>query len=195
MAYRVRTVRDAEELRSALGGIGHYFGWVPTEEDAEQFGRVLPHDRMYAALDGDAIVAGAGSFPLELTLPAGPVPCAGVTVVGVLPSHRRRGLLRRMMDVQLRDVRERDEPLAALWASEPLRFFSSHFSSGLRSRASKSAAQQRSMRRMESSSRRPARILAARRMCLRSRRNSARSIAGLKRCNAAAMRLAWTRAW
>jgi predicted acetyltransferase len=46
------------------------------------------------------------------------VPCAGVTVVGVLPSHRRRGLLRRMMDAQLRDVRERGEPIAALWASE-----------------------------------------------------------------------------
>jgi len=41
-----------------------------------------------------------------------------VTVVGVLPSHRRRGLLRRMMESQLRDVRERGEPLAALWASE-----------------------------------------------------------------------------
>jgi predicted acetyltransferase len=41
-----------------------------------------------------------------------------VTVVGVLPTHRRRGLLRRMMEAQLRDVRERGEPIAALWASE-----------------------------------------------------------------------------
>jgi len=41
-----------------------------------------------------------------------------VTVVGVLPSHRRRGLLRRMMELQLTDVRERGEPIAALWASE-----------------------------------------------------------------------------
>jgi predicted acetyltransferase len=118
MAYRVRAVRDAEEYRAALGGIGHYFGWVPSEEDAERFGSLLPHERMHAVFDDGRIVAGAGAYPLELTLPGGPSRCAGVTVVGVLPSHRRRGLLRRMMDVQLREAREREEPIAALWASE-----------------------------------------------------------------------------
>jgi predicted acetyltransferase len=41
-----------------------------------------------------------------------------VTVVGVHPTHRRRGALRAMMDTQLRDVHERGEPIAALWASE-----------------------------------------------------------------------------
>jgi predicted acetyltransferase len=118
MAYRVRAVRDAEEYRAALGGFGHYFGWVPSEEDAERFGSLLPHERMHAVFDDGRIVAGAGAYPLELTLPGGPSRCAGVTVVGVLPSHRRRGLLRRMMNVQLRDAREREEPIAALWASE-----------------------------------------------------------------------------
>jgi predicted acetyltransferase len=118
MAYRVRTVRDIEELKPALGAIGHYFGWQPTDEDAERFSRLMPMERMLAAFDDGQIVAGAGAYPLQLTLPAGPVACAGVTVVGVLPSHRRRGLLRRMMDAQLRDVRERGEPVAALWASE-----------------------------------------------------------------------------
>ena len=41
-----------------------------------------------------------------------------MTVVGVLPTHRRRGILDRMMRAQLADVRERGEPVAALWASE-----------------------------------------------------------------------------
>ncbi len=118
MAYRVRAVRDAEEYRAALGGIGHYFGWVPTSDDAERFGSLLPRERMHAVFDDGHVVAGAGAYGLELTLPGGPTPCAGVTVVGVLPSHRRRGLLRRMMEMQLRDVRERGEPIAALWASE-----------------------------------------------------------------------------
>src|SRR5439155_18059238 len=40
------------------------------------------------------------------------------TAVGVHPTHRRRGVLRSMMDTQLRDVHERGEPIAALWASE-----------------------------------------------------------------------------
>ena len=42
----------------------------------------------------------------------------GVTWVGVLPTHRRRGVLREMMRFQLDDFRRRGEPLAALWASE-----------------------------------------------------------------------------
>jgi predicted acetyltransferase len=101
MAFRVRTVRDLGEYRAALGSIGHYFGWIPSEEDAERFSRLLPLERMHAVLDGGAVVAGAGIFPFELTIPGGTVPCAGVTVVGVLPSHRRRGLLRRLMNAQL----------------------------------------------------------------------------------------------
>jgi predicted acetyltransferase len=120
MAYRVRPCRSLDELGTALGAIGHYFGWVPTEDEVERFSKVLPVDRMHAAFDGKEIVGGAGVFPFEMTVP-GPrvVPCAGVTVVGVLPTHRRRGILSRMMRAQLDDVRERGEPFASLWASEP----------------------------------------------------------------------------
>ena len=73
---------------------------------------------MHAAFDGDRIVGGAGAFPFELTIPGGTVPCGGVTVVGVLPTHRRRGVLTAMMRAQLEDIRDRGEPIAALWASE-----------------------------------------------------------------------------
>jgi predicted acetyltransferase len=118
VSVRVRTVRDLGQFRAAVGCIGHYFGWVPTEEDAERFSRMLPLDRLHAAFDDGAIAGAAGAFPFELTVPGASLPCAGVTVVGVLPSHRRQGLLRRMMEAQLRDVRERAEPIAALWASE-----------------------------------------------------------------------------
>jgi predicted acetyltransferase len=118
MAYRVRTTRDLDEYAAAASAIGHYFGWQPTEEDARRFVKLLPLERMHAVWDDGAVVAGAGVFPFELVVPGGQLPCAGVTVVGVLPSHRRRGLLRRMMDAQLRDIRERGEPIAALWASE-----------------------------------------------------------------------------
>ncbi|HEU0337227.1 MAG TPA: GNAT family N-acetyltransferase [Gaiellaceae bacterium] len=118
MAFRVRTVRDLEEFRAAVGSIGHYFGWQPTEEDGQRFSRLLPPERLHAALDDGRIVAGAGVFPFELTVPGGPLRCAGVTVVGVLPSHRRRGLLTRLMRAQLEDMRECGEPIAGLWASE-----------------------------------------------------------------------------
>jgi len=79
---------------------------------------VLPDGRMHVATDNGSIVGGAGAFQFDLTVPGGSVRTAGVTVVGVLPSHRRRGILREMMRAQLDDIQERGEPLAALWASE-----------------------------------------------------------------------------
>ncbi len=90
MSYRVRTIRDTDELRRALGAIGHYFGWEPSDEDATRFGTLLPLDRVHVVTDGGSIVAAAGAFPFELTLPAGPAPCAGVSIVGVLPSQTAR---------------------------------------------------------------------------------------------------------
>ncbi len=112
MAYRIRPCRSLDELGQAAGAIGHYFGWVPTGEEVERFSQVLPFERMHAAFDGKEIVGGAGVFPFEMTVPGGPVRCAGVTIVGVLPTHRRRGLLSRMMRAQIDDIHEREEPFA-----------------------------------------------------------------------------------
>lgn len=116
--FEVRPSRDAEEFGRALYGIQQYFGGPPTEEGLERFSHVLPRGRMHAAFEGDEIIGGAGAFPFDLSVPGGVLPCGGVTVVGVYPNHRRRGVLRAMMDAQLRDIHERGEPLAALWASQ-----------------------------------------------------------------------------
>jgi predicted acetyltransferase len=118
MPFEVRPCADQDEFGRAVGAIGQYFNPPPSEELLERFARVLPHERMHAAFEGGAIVGGAGAFPFELSVPGGSLPCAGVTAVGVTPTHRRRGVLRSMMDAQLRDVHERGEPIAALWASE-----------------------------------------------------------------------------
>jgi predicted acetyltransferase len=118
VALRIRPTRNPAEYADALGAIEHYFGGGWTPEELESFARLLPFDRMHAAFDGTTIVGGAGALPLELSVPGAQVACAGVTVVGVLPTHRRRGILDRMMRAQLADVRDRGDPLAALWASE-----------------------------------------------------------------------------
>src|SRR5919201_965488 len=107
-----------EEFRAGLSPIFHYFGRAPTEEAGENIGRLLPADRLHAAWEDGAVVGAAGAFPFELTVPGGRVPAAGITLVGVLPTHRRRGVLRSMMRAQLDDVHERGEPVAYLWASE-----------------------------------------------------------------------------
>jgi predicted acetyltransferase len=116
--FEVRPSADQAEYSSAIGAIGQYFNPPPSEEFLERFVHTLPHERMHAALEDGQIVGGAGAFPFELSVPGGSLPCAGVTAVGVQPTHRRRGVLRAMMDTQLRDVHERGEPIAALWASE-----------------------------------------------------------------------------
>jgi predicted acetyltransferase len=116
--FEVRPCADQDEYGRAIGAIGQYFNPPPDEAWLERFVSTLPHERMHAAFDDGQIVGGAGAFPFELSVPGGSLPCAGVTAVGTQPTHRRRGVLRSMMDAQLRDVHERGEPIAALWASE-----------------------------------------------------------------------------
>jgi predicted acetyltransferase len=116
--FDVRACADQDEYGRAIGAIGQYFNPPPDVEFLERFTRTLPHERMHAAFEDGQIVGGAGAFPFDLSVPGGSLPCAGVTAVGVHPTHRRRGVLRSMMDTQLRDVHERGEPIAALWASE-----------------------------------------------------------------------------
>lgn len=116
--FEVRPSRDLEEFGRAIFGIGQYFGAPPDEERLQRFSKVLELERMLAALEDGEVVGGAGAFTFDFSVPGGTLPCAGVTVVGVAPTHRRRGALRTLMDTQLRDVHERGEPIAALWASE-----------------------------------------------------------------------------
>lgn len=88
------------------------------DEDAAAYESIFEPDRAIAAYDGDRVVATAGIFSFDLTVPGGVVPTAGVTFVGVQPTHRRQGILRRMMQLQLEGIHDRGEPLAILWASE-----------------------------------------------------------------------------
>lgn len=116
--FQVLACRNVDEFTEAVLAIGQYFGLEAEKERMERFSRILPVERMLAAREGGQVVGGAGSIPFELSVPGGSVPAAGVTVVGTYPTHRRRGVLRSLMRAQLDDVRERGEPLAALWASE-----------------------------------------------------------------------------
>jgi predicted acetyltransferase len=118
VSFDVTTCRDLGEFEEAFLAIGQYFGAEPNEERAEQFTQNLPIERMHAARDDGRIIGGAGAVPFAMAVPGGQAACAGVTVVGVYPTHRRRGALTAMMRAQLDDVRERGEPIAALWASE-----------------------------------------------------------------------------
>jgi predicted acetyltransferase len=74
---------------------------------------------MLGAFGGGSLCGVAGSFAQRLTVPGGArVEVAGVTAVGVLPTHRRRGVLTALMGQQLDDVAASGRSLAVLTASE-----------------------------------------------------------------------------
>jgi predicted acetyltransferase len=77
-------------------------------------------DRMIGAFDGSELVGAAGIYTMELSVPGGRTPMAGVSWVSVRPTHRRRGILTSLMRHQLHGLHESGgEPVAALTASEP----------------------------------------------------------------------------
>jgi predicted acetyltransferase len=108
-----------EEFPGYVRVVGSHFG---SHEIEERIGRArsrMDLDRTMAVWDEGSIVATASAWTFDVTVPGGAaLATAGVTFVGVLPTHRRQGLLRRMMRHQLDDVVARGEPLAALTASE-----------------------------------------------------------------------------
>jgi predicted acetyltransferase len=118
MDITLRSV-TADEMQAFTRAVAAAFASIGSDDDIAEWSVGLEPERTLAAFDGDAIVGTAGAFTFELTVPGRAlVPAAGVTVVGVHPTHRRQGLLRRMMDVQLDDVAARGEPIAVLTASE-----------------------------------------------------------------------------
>ena len=109
-----------DEFASVLLTTHTAFGEELKDDDIERHRKMMPRDRMLAAWDGGRPVGVTGSYPFELTTPGGVGKAAGVSWVGVLPSHRRRGILRELMLRQLDDVHARGEPFAILYASESL---------------------------------------------------------------------------
>lgn len=69
--------------------------------------------------DGTRCVGNASAFRLRTRVPGGDwLPTAGVTRIGILPTHTRQGLLTRMITRLLRDARADGDVLASLRASE-----------------------------------------------------------------------------
>ena len=113
------------------------FGVTSSDDRWAASSPALERDRQAGAFDGAELVGHAAALSHELTVPGGPeqarlVPAAGVTWVMVSPTHRRRGVLRALMDDQLAALHETGEAVATLWASEPLIY--PRFGYGLASR-------------------------------------------------------------
>jgi predicted acetyltransferase len=120
MTIEQRVLRPSEwddwygEFKVAFGGVGE------SPRERELWTSLTEPERCIGAWDGDECVGTAGAYSFGVSVPGGAmVPAAGVMMVSVAATHRRRGVLTSMMRRQLDDVRKWGEPLAVLTASEP----------------------------------------------------------------------------
>ncbi len=91
-----------------------------TETDLNAHRLIFEPDRAWSAFDGDHMVGNCVSYPMIMNIPGGSIPIAAVASVSVQATHRRRGINRNMMRLQLEDIYSRNEPLAVLQASESI---------------------------------------------------------------------------
>ncbi|HEU4360242.1 MAG TPA: GNAT family N-acetyltransferase, partial [Mycobacterium sp.] len=117
--WSIRSATDADwSAISVLAATG--FGWSAEPGSFTPWRALLATEGAVVACDGDGdIVGNALYLDLQLTVPGGAVlPAAGVSLVAVAPTHRRRGILRAMYDELHRRIADRGYPIAALTASE-----------------------------------------------------------------------------
>jgi predicted acetyltransferase len=122
--YAIRPITD-DEYAAFRRVHEHSFNSGPTPAARlPRMRRQFEADRSLGAFDpalpaGRDIVGTAGVYSFPMAVPGAVLPVAGVTMVAVLPTHRRRGILRSMMRRQLADIAaQAEEPIAALWAAE-----------------------------------------------------------------------------
>jgi len=95
------------------------FGDEPSGPFLDEPGPTAELDRSLGLWDGDRVVATAGIYSLQMTVPGAVVPTAGITWITVSPTHRRQGVLTSIMRRQLTELHDQQrEPVAALWAAE-----------------------------------------------------------------------------
>lgn len=118
MGYPIRKIRT-DEHEVYLKTLSIPFGMDPSPGLTARFRIALERADLYSAFDGDQMVSTFGAYNFNMTVPGGVcVPMAGTTLVTVLPTHRRQGILRAHMVQHFQDAHAKGQHLAALWASE-----------------------------------------------------------------------------
>ncbi len=118
MSIELRGI-DAGELPEFIRAKTPAWGHRVTDADVARESAILEPDRTTVCVDGGRFVGGATILTRQLTVPGERLlPMAAVTWVFVHPTHRRQGLMRRLLTGQLEGLREGGEAIAALGASQ-----------------------------------------------------------------------------
>lgn len=120
MTIDVRPIVE-DEIPAFRHVISEAFGGdaVDDEQSRQRFADQVDLARTYVAFEDDRMVGTAAAFTFDVSLP-GEVTTSmgGLTMVSVRPTHRRRGLLNRLMAAHFDDCLERGESISGLFASE-----------------------------------------------------------------------------
>jgi predicted acetyltransferase len=118
MTFRLRYA-DPSELPALADLDGASFGIAYDDAALADARRELHLDRVLVADDAGRIVGISAELPFELTLPGnGVVPTTGLTWVSVEVTHRRRGIVRGLVERQVREAAESGVAAVLLYASE-----------------------------------------------------------------------------
>lgn len=118
MSITFRTATDSD-WPAVCYADGRAFGVTHTPEQIDKGLSIHDMSRFELAFDGKEIVAIVGAYTLQVTVPGGgQLPMGALTWVSTAATHRRQGLLTRLMARTLADVDRRGEPVAMLVASE-----------------------------------------------------------------------------
>ncbi|MBT2510887.1 GNAT family N-acetyltransferase [Streptomyces sp. ISL-98] len=120
MSVDVRTITASEypDWLAALA-TGFLRRTVASEAEVAERMAYTGLERVQGAFDDGRCVATYRSFAQELTVPGGAqLPASAVSNVTVTATHRRRGLLSRMMDTDLAAAKERGDVLSTLISAE-----------------------------------------------------------------------------
>ena len=120
MSLQIRGVNEEAELREFARVHATAFGHRFEQEKLEKLVLPwLPVVNCVAAFDDGSMVGVSIDLPLTMTLPGGAMlPIRGITWVGVLPTYRRRGVLRALMDHQHAEFEHDGVAVSALYAAD-----------------------------------------------------------------------------
>ena len=119
MAIEIRTMREEETPAWLECTTTTFFEQIDLARVAEEVKPLWDFGRVWGALDGELVVGTLRTWASELTLPgAGRLPAASVSGVSVRATHRRTGILSRLVEAEHAAARERGEAVAMLYASE-----------------------------------------------------------------------------
>ena len=114
--YEFRQAKP-EEMKEFLKVEGYVFGETEEITDKKVEENPMKYDMTNAVFHKGKLVATTAGFPFKMRMNGFGVPVDGVTAVGTLPEHRRRGLVRRTITDRLHMAKEREQPAAILYAS------------------------------------------------------------------------------